>query len=412
MYAMSSPANFALPHIAKLHAYTPGLQPTEPGWVKLNTNECPYPPSPRVAEAIRDELGAHGEMLRLYPNPQSASLRRAVAALHGLREENVCIGNGSDDLLNLLVRIFGTQATPTGFMFPSYSLYPVLVGIQDGRSAEIAFDRSMRLPFERIAASTASVFFLTSPNAPTGVAFSNAELEQILTTFRGVLVVDEAYVPFARENAVPLLARYPKLVIVRTLSKAYALAGIRVGYALAQPELIGLLDRVRDSYNVNRLSQVAALAALGDQPYYDAVLTRVKTTRDANLEHFAGKRGWFTYPSQANFLFTEPRNARGESESRSPARSSVARELLESGTNSSSSRGERSLFSLSPKEDFGLSALVNLFSCCSRALAMRSRAAFVSSPCFVFFPNSLSSTGPAVTHRSMRSAMGPEIFRR
>jgi len=312
---MPSPSltQLALPHVARLHAYTPGLQPTEPGWVKLNTNECPYPPSPRVAEALQREIGTDGSSLRLYPNPKSSPLRAAVAAHHGLREENVCIGNGSDDILNLLVRIFGTQATPTGFMFPSYSLYPVLVGIQDGRSAEIEFDRSMRLPFERIAASPASVFFLTSPNAPTGVAFSNAELERILTTFRGVLVVDEAYVPFARENAVPLLARYPKLVIVRTLSKAYALAGIRVGYALAEPELIGLLDRVRDSYNVNRLSQAAALAALGDQPYYDAVLTRVKTTRDANLEHFAGKRGWFTYPSQANFLFTEPRNARGES---------------------------------------------------------------------------------------------------
>jgi histidinol-phosphate aminotransferase len=192
-------------------------------------------------------------------------------------------------------------------------LYPVLVGIQDGRSAIIDFDRSMRLPFEQIAASPAAVFFLTSPNAPTGVAFSNAEIERILTTFRGVLVVDEAYVPFASENAVPLLARHPRLVVVRTLSKAYALAGIRVGYALAEPDLIGLLDRVRDSYNVNRLSQAAALAALGDQPYYDGVLARVKATRDAHLRRFAATRGWFTYPSQANFLFTEPKNARGES---------------------------------------------------------------------------------------------------
>lgn len=303
----------ALPHVAQLHAYTPGLQPTEPGWVKLNTNECPYPPSPRVAEALRREIGADGASLRLYPNPKSSPLRTAVAKLHGLREDNVCIGNGSDDILNLLVRIFCTQEAAAGFMFPSYSLYPVLVGIQDGRSAVVEFDRSMRLPFEQIAASTAQVFFLTSPNAPTGVAFSNADIERILGTFRGVLVVDEAYVPFARENAVPLLARYPNLVVVRTLSKAYALAGIRVGYALAQPELIGLLDRVRDSYNVNRLSQAAALAALGDAPYYDAMLAKVKATRDANLALFAEKRGWFTYPSQANFIFNEPKNARGES---------------------------------------------------------------------------------------------------
>ena len=310
----SSPlTQLALPHVASLHAYTPGLQPTEPGWVKLNTNECPYPPSPRVAEALRQEIGAEGASLRLYPNPKGSPLRAAVAKLHGLREENVCIGNGSDDILNLLVRIFCSPSAAAGFLFPSYSLYPVLVAIQDGRSEVIAFDRSMQLPFAAIAASTAKAFFLTSPNAPTGVAFSNADLERILTTFRGVLVVDEAYVPFAQENAVPLLARYPNLVVVRTLSKAYALAGIRVGYALAQPELIGLLDRVRDSYNVNRLSQAAALAALEDPAYYAGVVARVRVTRDAHLARFTTQRGWFTYPSQANFIFTEPKDARGES---------------------------------------------------------------------------------------------------
>jgi len=309
---MSSHSSLALPHIAKLHAYTPGLQPTGPGWVKLNTNECPYPPSPRVAVAIRDELGASGESLRLYPNPQSASLRRAVAELHGLREENVCVGNGSDDILNLLVRCYCTQTVPLGFTMPSYSLYPVLVEIQDGRSSVIEFDRSMKLPLARIAASTARAFFLTSPNAPTGVGFSQAEIEEALKVFRGILVVDEAYAPFAQEDAIPLLARYPNLVVVRTLSKAYALAGIRIGYALAHPEVIDVLDRVRDSYNTSRLSQVAAVAAIGDQAYYAGVIEKVKVTRDRCVKLWSG-RGWFTYPSQANFIFTEPRNARGES---------------------------------------------------------------------------------------------------
>jgi len=171
----------------------------------------------------------------------------------------------------------------------------------------------MTLPFERIAASTARAFFITSPNAPTGVAFSNAHLERVLATYKGLLVVDEAYAPFAEENAIPLLAKYPNLVIVRTLSKAHALAGIRVGYALAQPELIGLLDRVRDSYNVSRLSQAAALAALGDAAYYSTMVQKVQATRDASLARLADSRGWFTYPSQANFVFTEPKNARGES---------------------------------------------------------------------------------------------------
>lgn len=304
--------SLALPHIAKLHAYTPGLQPTEPGWTKLNTNECPYAPSPRVAEAVRHELGEDGASLRLYPNPKSSPLRAAVAKLHGVHEENVVIGNGSDDILNLLIRAFCTQEAAAGFTMPSYSLYPVLVEIADGRSNIIEFDRTMRLPLDRIAASSARAFFLTSPNAPTGVAFSNSEIEQALATFRGLFVVDEAYAPFASENAVPLLPRHSNLVIVRTLSKAYALAGIRVGYAIAHAAIIDLLDRVRDSYNVSRLSQAAAVAALGDQPYYDAIVARVKATRDRCVSDFAQKRGWFTYLSQANFIFTEPKNARGE----------------------------------------------------------------------------------------------------
>jgi histidinol-phosphate aminotransferase len=315
---MSELTSLALPHIAKLHAYTPGLQPTESGWVKLNTNECPYPPSPRVAEALRVEIGAEGGSLRLYPNPKSGPLRAAVAKLHALKhadltEENVCIGNGSDDILNLLIRAFITQEAAAGFTLPSYSLYPVLVEIQDGRTNVIEFDRTMRLPVDRIAGSSARAFFLTSPNAPTGVAFSNAEIERVLASYRGLFIVDEAYAPFAVENAIPLLARHPNLVVVRTLSKAYALAGIRVGYALADAEIIDLLDRVRDSYNINRLSQAAALAALGDSGYYDGIIARVKATRDRVVAEFTEKRGWFTYPSQSNFIFTEPKNARGES---------------------------------------------------------------------------------------------------
>ena len=313
---MSALHSLALPHIAKLHAYTPGLQPTEPGWIKLNTNECPYPPSPRVAQALQKEIGADGASLRLYPDPKSSGLRTVVAQAHAsesatLRAENVCIGNGSDDILNLLVRAFCTQEAATGFTFPSYSLYPVLVEIQDGRASVIEFDRSMRLPVEKIAASTARAFFLTSPNAPTGVAFQNSDLERVLTSYGGLLVVDEAYAPFANENAIALLARHPNLVVVRTLSKAYALAGMRVGYALAHADIIDLLDRVRDSYNVNRLSQAAAIAALQDPAYYDAILSKVKVTRDRSLVEFAEGRRWFTYPSQSNFIFTEPADANG-----------------------------------------------------------------------------------------------------
>jgi histidinol-phosphate aminotransferase len=306
-----SAGRLALAHVPGLRAYTPGLQPSGTGWVKLNTNECPYPPSPRVAEAIRSEVGAEGASLRLYPDPASSALRARIAEVSGVAAQNVCIGNGSDDLLNLLVRCFCATGSPASFTLPSYSLYPVLVGIQNGESTGIPLDRSMRLPVERIASSKATAFFLTSPNAPTGVGFPRAEIAAVLESFPGLLVVDEAYAPFARENALELLGSHPNLVIVRTLSKAFALAGIRVGYALADPEVIGLLDRVRDSYNVSRLSQAAALAALGDPDYYRGIVDKIKDTRDYYANSWRDTRGWFTFPSEANFICTEPRDAVG-----------------------------------------------------------------------------------------------------
>jgi histidinol-phosphate aminotransferase len=301
----------ALAHVSRLRAYTPGLQPSEPGWVKLNTNECPYPPSPRVAEAIAREVGKDGAALRLYPDPTSAALRSAAARMHGLSAANVCVGNGSDDILNLLVRCFCGPGAAAGFTLPGYSLYPVLVNVQDGPTAPVQMDRSMRLPVDAIVASGARVFFLTSPNAPTGVGYPNSDLARILDGFGGIVVVDEAYAPFARENAVPLLAGRPNLVVVRTLSKAYALAGIRVGYALADSDVIGLIDKVRDSYNVSRLSQAAALAALGDPEHHRDIVKKVIFTRDCYIDRWTGKRGWFTFPSDANFICTEPRDSLG-----------------------------------------------------------------------------------------------------
>jgi histidinol-phosphate aminotransferase len=323
-FAATAPVPPPLPHIASLRAYTPGIQPAGEGWVKLNTNESPYPPSPRVAEAVMRELGSGataGASLRLYPNPASAALREAIAAHHkrdcpSLTAASVCVGNGSDDILNLLVRAYCSAAAPLAHTVPSYSLYPVLVAIETGRCEAIPFARDMALPVEKIAATTAPVVFLTSPNAPTGAGFASADIGRVLARYRGLLVVDEAYAPFARENAAPLLAdpRHANLVIVRTLSKAHALAGIRVGYALARPEVINVLDRVRDSYNVSRLSQAAAIAALDDDAYYrgpGGIIEKIKNTRDRWQAAWRA-RGWFTHPSQANFIFTEPKNARGE----------------------------------------------------------------------------------------------------
>ncbi|MBL4576138.1 MAG: histidinol-phosphate transaminase [Opitutaceae bacterium] len=302
-------ADLVQPHISKLKAYTPGDQPEGSEWIKLNTNENPYPPSPKVSEAIR-ELDANS--LRLYPDPKSLQLREAIAAHHSLEPNQVIIGNGSDDILNLLIRAFGGVGGTVGFSFPSYSLYPVLIGIGDGVTEIVDFQREMYLPVEQVRNSSAGLFLLTSPNAPTGVGFKNEKIEEVLKVHSGLFVVDEAYADFADETAIALLKKYPRLVITRTFSKSYSLAGIRVGYALAAPEAIDFLDRVRDSYNVSRLSQVAALAALEDQTYFQRVVAQVKETRmlfQAELK----EKGWFVYPSQANFLFLEPKNSKGES---------------------------------------------------------------------------------------------------
>lgn len=276
--------------------------------MKLNTNENPYPPSPGVAAAIQRELGAS---LRLYPDPLSSSVRRAFAKLHGLAENQVMVGNGSDDVLNLLVRAFaGGAGRGVAYGMPSYSLYPVLVAIENGASVEVPFTREMTLPVDALAESAASLLLLTSPNAPTGVGFPTAEIERLAQAFRGILVVDEAYADFAEENAMRLVGRYPRLVVTRTLSKSHGLAGLRVGFAAGDPQVIDLLDRVRDSYNVNRLSQAGAIAALEDTAHLADAVARIKRTRAAAEASFRA-RGWFTYPSQANFIFTEPRMADG-----------------------------------------------------------------------------------------------------
>ncbi|MEX2382514.1 MAG: histidinol-phosphate transaminase [Opitutales bacterium] len=306
-------------HVPLLASYVPGLQPSAPGWTKLNTNENPYPPSPVVEEAIRQKLG---DGLRFYPDPRSGRLRDALGKLHGFGPESICVGNGSDDILNLLVRCYCDPERAAGFTVPSYSLYPVLVAIQDGEGVTWEFDRSMRLDVDRLASLPANILFLTSPNAPTGVAFPLEEIERLLEEFPGIVVVDEAYGDFADSSAIELIDRFPRLCVTRSFSKAYSLAGLRIGYAAAQPALIGILDRVRDSYNVNCLAQAGALAALEDRVYFQALWKKIITTREFYVSEFR-KLGWFTYDSCANFIFTEPTDANGR------ATPDVARSLYE-----------------------------------------------------------------------------------
>ena len=298
---------FAAEAVKSLKAYVPGEQPSGGGWVKLNTNEFPYPPSPRVAEAIIAELkGGRDANLRLYPNPESRALRRAVAEHFGLEEKNAIIGNGSDDILNLAVRAFADKNLRIGAMRLSYSLYPVLANIQGAKYEEFDFGKNFSIPTRRICESGVNIFFLTSPNAPTAHGYEISEVEKLLKSFKGLVLIDEAYAPFSKAgSAACLVKKYKNAIVVCTMSKGWALAGMRVGWALADESAIGVLDKVRDSYNVDRLAQAAALAAIKDKSYYRRLCAKIVSTRAAT-EKFFDKIGFGYVPSSANFILVRP----------------------------------------------------------------------------------------------------------
>ena len=295
------------PHIVSLKGYVPGEQPQGGGWIKLNTNENPYPPSPRVVEAIKMHLETDGAALRLYPSPDSAPLRKAIAELHGYNADNIVAGNGSDDILNLLVRAYANSNRPIGMLDPSYSLYPVIAAIQGASVVKVPITQDFSLDINAVVNSGASIFFLTNPNAPLGISFSAKNIEELAQVFSGILVVDEAYADFAEEDCTRLPLKYPNVVVTRTLSKSYSLAGMRVGYALCSSKVAEILHRVRDSYNVDRLAQVAAVAALEDRAWLKKNIEKIKATRTRLIVELT-QLGWKMNPSSTNFILAKPRS--------------------------------------------------------------------------------------------------------
>ncbi len=287
------------PSVAALTPYTPGEQPG-PGVIKLNTNENPYPPSPRVAAALR---AADPTLLRLYPDPVSSGLRRQVAELHGCAPEQVFIGNGSDEVLALCVRAFVPEGGTVGYFDPSYSLYPVLAAIEEAPVRPVALtpDFSWAMP----ADYSASLFFLTNPNAPTSRLFPRGEVESFCRRFSGVVLIDEAYVDFASSSCADLALRLPNVLIARTLSKSYSLAGIRLGYAVGPAPLIEALHKIKDSYNISWLTQQLAAAALADPAWMKANVAKITATRE-RVAQALRSRGWFVFDSSTNFLFARP----------------------------------------------------------------------------------------------------------
>jgi histidinol-phosphate aminotransferase len=306
--------------VRELHAYVPGEQPKVKGLIKLNTNENPYPPAPKVLSAMKAAIDGR---MRLYPNPSAQLLREQLASLHQCSPDQIIIGNGSDELLALGVRAFVEPATNRDstasessksrvqYFWPSYSLYPVLAETHGATPHPVPLlgdfgiptvpqlRRGKRWDFQ------AALTFVTTPNAPSGRGYSTHELDTLCSAMNGVVVLDEAYVDFADETALELCLKHPHVIISRTFSKAYSLCFQRIGYWVGHPELIAALHRIRDSYNVNGLGQIAASATLQALPYYQRNFRRVIESR-SRVAQALTDQGWEVLPSQTNFILARP----------------------------------------------------------------------------------------------------------
>ena len=310
------------PLVRQLHAYVPGEQPKIKGLIKLNTNENPYPPSPKVLAAVKAAVDGR---LRLYPNPTAQALREKLAKLHGCHTDNIIVGNGSDELLALATRAFvepkpnskfkiqnsKLAAATVQYYTPSYSLYPVLADIHGAAKNAVPLKADFSLPSVAELKHgkqwnfDAALTFVTTPNAPSGRGYKTAELEKLCRAQKGVVVLDEAYVDFADENALKLALKFPHVLVARTFSKAYSLCFQRVGYCVGHPELIAALHKIRDSYNVNGLGQIAAGATLADLTYYRTNFKKIITTRE-QLSRELTLLGFRVLPSQTNFILAKP----------------------------------------------------------------------------------------------------------
>jgi len=294
--------NYVRKNIAAISGYVPGEQPQGRVFVKLNTNENPYPPSPKVSEALRDFSEKN---LRLYSEPSARMLRCAAAERYNMEPDEVLCGNGSDDLLTIALRTFVDQGGTLAFTNPSYSLYPVLADIQGAKKCPVELDENFQLP-ENAAelAGNATLFLLCRPNAPTGTSLLRERLEKLCREFHGVVWIDEAYVDFSEDDCLDFVHRYPNVVVSRTFSKSFSLAGLRLGLAFANTNLIAEMNKVKDSYNVDMITQYLGSAALKDYAYMQKnvrLICKMRSWTTQKLQEI----GCEVLPSSANFIFVK-----------------------------------------------------------------------------------------------------------
>ncbi len=296
------------PNVAALRPYVPGEQPQDSGWIKLNTNENPFL-APQVAEAVAE---AANDALRLYPDPLFVELRQRISERYGVPPEQIICGNGSDDLLTLAVRITAGEGDRVAYPDPSYSLYETLAQIQNAFPVGVPLGPEWELPVDALAAIGARLTLVANPNAPTGTPYRLADLQRLAEAVDGLLLVDEAYVDFGGETALPLVRERENVLVLRTFSKSFGLAGVRLGYAFGSVPVIEAMYKVKDSYNVDRLTQVAGIAAMD---HYEAAMENareVAARRDRYAEALRQRFGWRVWPSATNFMLvdTSPRSAR------------------------------------------------------------------------------------------------------
>lgn len=296
--------SYVRPNIAAMAAYVPGEQP-RPGTdiIKLNSNENPYPPSPQVIEVLRQ---VEPELLRRYPDPFASNFCQAIAEVLGVPANWIIVGNGSDDLLNLLVRACADDTTrPIVYPTPTYVLYRTLAALPPATVVEVPYPDDFQFPLKELVAAQGAITFIASPNSPSGHVVPLADLRDLAQQVSGLVVVDEAYVDFAEGSALSLVQEFDNVVVLRTLSKGYGLAGLRLGFGIAHPALLSELFKVKDSYNVDALAIALGTAAIRDQAYKNACVAKIKASRAALTQ--ALRQIGFTVPdSHGNFVLATP----------------------------------------------------------------------------------------------------------
>ncbi|MDD5327911.1 MAG: histidinol-phosphate transaminase [Phycisphaerae bacterium] len=287
-------------NIEKAEGYEPGFQPKDSNVVKLNTNENPYPPSPNVAMVLSE---ISPEQLRRYPDPTGSVFRQAAAEVNGVEPDYIMCCNGGDELLRMAFQAFCDENRPVAYPVPSYTLYPVLAKLQNCKAIEFPFDNEFNLP-AKLAGSGAALTIVCNPNAPSGSFINVSELASLADEITGVLLIDEAYVDFAEKNCIALVRDFDNVIILRSMSKGYSLAGIRFGYAIAQPALIKDLGKLKDSYNVDAVAITVAAEAIRDQDYLRKTVEKIKAERKRLTEQLRGL-GFDVPLSSSNFVLAK-----------------------------------------------------------------------------------------------------------